>query len=1448
VFTSLANAPARGAPGGGGINTVLAVNNNSGYLPANPSHTYGDGTPLNVVLLSSGDAVSSTTANLTGPVPDVDCIQNICFIRTNTVLTATGAVSTITLQFPTGFSLNLSPTNHLTSGSGSLGVVALDGSLHPASSSISATGQFYAVEETLPYWFQGSSLSWLVNSGEILINVTGGVFVRQQEDDLLTSVQATLIEPNAANRISNDGYFRNAAAGATLAVFADANGAARVTTSLTLNPPELRPHFPYAGSAPGNQIQTQPGGVLAVADNLVNPTNSFLNITAPVPASYARDCEDATNCSSGMAGPATLAFTPTIGGQLGFTKDGGLLAYGSVPPTNLNWGFVSGTNFAETAGQVQNGAFCMAGVFLRGDQSALPAVQLPAAILFSGFGDASNPNYLERPGDANYPNGFANYAGVNFRAPANGRSFLAKQDTGLYPLNPVSKYYARFGGISGIHQALTFPPSLTLYGYSFTFTSFGLSYLDSENWESRTDGAIAFPNQPAGFTQEFANLQITCRGDLGPAQIPTTSTSKHLNYWNADFKPLSMDFHPTNTDTCATSTRFLVLGVETKLPFIPNALHAALGFKPNGNLVAPADNVVNVDSRFPVPAQLSLQGPGTTMFTFSTAAEGYFNNWETPGRPDAGFYNLAGKLRVPFFTDIKAHLHVTPISASSSSINVMGGWPAADSAATDLGWSVNNSNFFNQVSFDPHSDGWPVAQGIANITDYRKATTPDAKYHPRAQRDWIEVATFDYPLTWDDTLHKLQGFQTAKVILPVIDVDSRLKELAPGKVDFDFAQDISLQLPRIKVLDFVNDALNGNIGPLVTVSNAIRQELGAALNVTGINELSQTLREDAQGFFDSALTPVLNPLVDPLVNNSLFQQLAAFPQTNRAAFLSNAYNLVTSPIGPLQSAIQNLNGVAGDANSVVGKLNKTLADVEDTAGLFSRVLSKDVSGNRHVVRTIVEKLAEDQGPALGFASALDDGAINPLLADLDPTLTEIQGDINDVSNQIAQVQAGLGSVSGDFNQALSGILSDATGLGDFLKQAGTGVTNLLASSLTASGDYFTGDPAAVKQILRQQLETAFLASALPGNYQKTFRSFLYDKDFALNQLMDALFDQINRTIRDGLTSQIQGAQDGILQNMKGAGLLGQSLLSAKIRGAPTFDGDSLRKIHLDAAIQLNVPDKMNFNAYMDIKELDSQSVPVDCIPAGAPAAEVTLGCKDVPLSWAGVSADSGSKLTLGVEARWTLQGGAVKGIGGLVDIKGGADFKGCTIKEIAATLAIGETENYFAAKASGSVVVVAIPVDLQAGIFVGHACSLAPLKWIDPEADQVLNNPANFSGLYIQYGGGLSLSEILFGTSTCLLDIGANISTAIYYQGGPSLGTIGGRQKMSVDASLLCVLSGHADWSEFLSVSGTGQLLVGGSANVCGSIGPCPFCISGCKGITVKGVLTTGGINYYIDY
>ena len=1442
VFTSIANSPSRGSPGGGGINTILAVNNNSGYMVTKPDHTYGNGALLPVVLLSNGDATTTSSVTLTGPVPDIDCIQNICFQRTNMSLTATGPVAKVVMNLPLGFSIGSSHANHITTNTVPFANVPLDGSLLPTTSSLSLSAPLYAIEETLPYWFAAPGLTWQISAGQIQLSPdANSVFVRQQEDDVLQS-QTNLVDTTGTNRVSNDGYFRRALpAGGSLIVSADSNGVARVATQLTLNPPELRPHFPYAGRAPGAQIPTV-DGLLVITDNLAS-ASSYLNVAGAVPVSYGRDCTY-IGCTAAQAGPATLNFT-VASAQLNFTPDGGLLGYGTVTPANLMWGYATGGNFAQQAGNVAAGAFCMAGTFLRADQTALGDSQRATVILFSGFGDASNPSYFERPALSSYNDGFANYPGLNFRAPAQGYSYVGQHNIGPYGLSSVSKYYVRFGGVNGIHQAGAPLGTLPLYGYHFTFSDYGLSYLDGQNWESVTTGAISFPPQPAGFTQEFDRMKLTCRGDLESAKVPTGSGSKHLAYWNADFTPQSLDFHPTNDDICGTSTRYLVLGVETKLPFIPHALHAALGFKPNGNLVTVSDNVSNVDSRFEVPAQLSLQGPGSTVFTLSTANEGYFNNWETPGASSLpnGFYNLSGKLRVPFFTDIKVHLQVTPTGPNASQISIMGGWPDADSTAADLGWSVNNSNYFNTVKFDPHADGWPWA--LVSLTDYQRS---GPQYRPRAQRDWIQVATFDYPLKWDNVLHSFAGFQEATVKLPIIDVNSRLKELAPGKVDFDFAQDITLQLPRIKVLDFINDALNGNIGPLLTVSNAIRQELGQALDAAGVNELSHALREDAQSFFN----PILSATIDPIVSNVFFPQFAAIQQTNVPAFLQQVYNIISAPSGPLQSGIGALNNVSNQASSVVLTLDKTLTDVLDTAGLLDRVLAKDPStGNRQIIATIVEKLVDDQTQGLKVIASLTDDVVNPLLTDLDPTLTEIQGDIEQVRNQLAQVQAQLESVSGDFNQALGSALQDANGLSQFLQAAAANTTNYLASVLTPSGDLFTSNPVAVQQAIRQQIATAFLSSLLPGNYQQAFRQFLGDDNFALDELMDQLFDQINGTIRDGLTSAITGAQDGLLQPMKGAGLLSGSLASAKIRGAPTFDGDSLRDIHLNAAIQMKLPDKMNFNAYMDIKELTSQSVAVGCIPAGAPAAEVTLGAKNVPLNWAGVSSgQSAQSLTLSAEARWTLQSGSVLGIGGTLIIGGNASIEGCQLKEIGATLAIGQTENYFAAKVDATVPILGIPVEMQAGFFAGHACSLDPLKFVDPEVEQVLlNKPVDFTGVYLEYGGGLSLSDLLgLGGLGCVLNADASVSTAYYFQGGASLGTIGGRQKMAVDISLICVLSGHLDFAEFLALDTSGKLTVGASANVCGSIGPCPFCVSGCKGVTIKGVVSTHGIDYFIDY
>jgi hypothetical protein len=823
-----------------------------------------------------------------------------------------------------------------------------------------------------------------------------------------------------------------------------------------------------------------------------------------------------------------------------------------------------------------------------------------------------------------------------------------------------------------------------------------------------------------------------------------------------------------------------------------------------------------------------------TFTPLSTCAKGYFNNYTTSGAPPNGFYNLAGRLRVPFFEDIKVHLHIMPTGTNTAQISIMGGWPFAGTSAPDLGWSVNNSNYFNEAVFDQNSDGFPAAEGTS-INNYENS--PNTMYRPVAQRDWIEVAIFDYPLQWNSVLREFAGFQDAPVDLPIITVNSRLKEISPGKVDFDFAQDVTLQLPVIKSLDFLNDATNEIDGALNSVSNAVQSSLGAAFTTSGFNELQNVLREDPTTFFH----PVLNNAFSPVVNQ-LYTVLSAFPETNKEAFLSNAVYQVNH--STLTAALNNINGAAGQANTVIGQVNKTLNDAQSDLGVILKVL-----GNQNVIGAIISQLTSDEGPALGFVTSLASSELNSLVSGLDPTLKDIQSQFQSLSNQVAQAHNSLNSASGDFNQALGQALNDSTGASQFVQLTANNLSNRLASVINPAGDYFSSDPNAAKAAIQEEIQNAFLNSTLPTDYQQTLRQFLFDYNATLDTLLDTFFDQIDGAIRDALSDLITDSLDSTLQDVKG--LASGSFLSAKIRGEPTFDGDSMTKIHLNAAVQVNVPQQMNFNAYMEILELDSMTTPMDCIPPGAPAAEVTVGANNVQLDWPGLN-PSGTPLTLTVQAKWTLQDGNVIGLGGLFDIKGEVGFQGCSVNEIGAALTFGEEENYFAAKIAGTINILGVPVGVQAGVFVGKACSLAPILFIDPEATNVLSlNPTEFAGIYLEFGASLSLSEILFGEQSCFLNIGVTESSAVYYDGGPNTEQIGMRQTMGIDASLLCLLSASASLTMFGTTthSPSGYTLeIGGDAQICGSIGPCPFCISGCEGISVTGEVGTGGISYHVDY
>ena len=1431
----------------------LDVSANTGIFPQAPGYSYGSGQFLDAYLLPNGSVqLASGIVPINGPTGN-QTVQNISFQTFSPTLSTAGASEAVTLTLPTGFSVTPpGSANRLTVGTLSLGSVPLDSTLNPQN--VTIPGPIQAVAENLPFWFCGTSLLWNVTNGRLSLALTKGSFVRQTVDDLLTNSQSALLDPTMANRVSNDGYFRNASivGGQYLSVTADANGTAQLSGYLQLNPPELRPHFPYSGSQDGVQIFIgaiggNNNGAL-VLDKGVITSDSFLAFDPgfPAPLIYGRDTQD-TNCANSLAGPGTMYFTPTQGGSYGFNADGGLLAGGSVPLTNLTWGFVGGTNYAQEALNVQNGVFEMAGTFLAGGQSAEPPAKLPAVLLFSGFGQgATNPAYVERPGTRVYLAGLASYPGINFTAPANGFSCLGGTTLVSYALAPDAKYYARFGGVSGIHDAANFPSTLPLYNYAFTFSSYRLSFLDSEEYQSLVAGTIVFPSNPSGFTQPFTNMMFSDRGYLESATVPPACGADFLNYWNVSLTPESIEFAPEASDTCGTGPRFLVLGVETQLPLIPQKLHAALGFHPDGNLVTVADNVAGCDSRFAVPAQLSLQSHSGGSFTLATAAEGYFNNYETPGSPAAGFFNLAGKLRVPFFTDIRVHLQVQPLSPTNAQISMMGGWPDPSTSVADEGWDEGAANFFNTAKFDPTCQGFPADEGVS-WNDYIGSTS--LQYHPIAQRNWIQVATFEYPLQWSSVLGNFTGFQPGTAALPLLTVGSNLKTLIPGKVDMDFAENISLQLPAIKVVDLLNDAAGAD-GALQSLTTA----LGSAFDTTGLNELQGLLREDSTALFQPILTNAFSSLSTQIYNSlaSLYQS-----EGGQAAFLPDAVQQIQSC--NFTSALNGIPGTPGQANTLAGQIGQTLSDAGGDVNQFVNLLAKDGNGNYPAVQNLVGQLVQGQasvlGPLAGAANSLL-GTVESQAGNYGSTLDELHTEFKGVVNQLNQTRGSLTDATSDFAKALAEPLNSSGSSGmitAFETLAARDLTNYLAGALTPQGDFFTANPAAVKQAIQQQLQNAFMNSSLMASYQTTLRQFLFDDNATVGELMDDTFDQMNDAIRDGLTTIISNsdANYGPFNNFTN-----NTLLSAKIRGSPTFNGDSLRKIHLNASVQMDIPDSMTFNAYMEIKELCSQTVPQDCIPQGDPAAEVTLGAKNVQLDWPALP-PMGTPLTLTVAAKWTLQNGNVIGMGGLFDIRGQIGVDGYSLNEIGATLAFGKVENYFAAKVAGTFTVLGVPINANGGIFVGEACSLSPILWIDPQASSTLaaNNLNNFSGIYVECGAGLSLSEILFGESSCFLDIGANISGAVYYEctSWPSV-SIGMRQTISLDASLLCLISGSASltMSEIAQCSDfptSGySLTLAGDAQVCGSIGPCPFCISGCKNISVVGTVKKGGIDYSVNY
>ncbi len=1450
-FTSLATDAVPGLPGAGFLNSTLSVNNNSGYVWGSPGHTYGNGMPLSVRLYPNGNAeLAAGSVAISAPVPDVGNVNNVTVTRGPIALTPTGAYASLRVNLPTGFGFttnaaSLATLRRHTSQLSFLGV-ALNQALAPNGNLSYVPGTpIYSSEESKPLWIISTTLDWNVAAGSFS---PGGASVALYHTRSLENVYQTAISgltedpPNMSFKRDNSGYYNHISTAALtnpVVVYANTAGVAEMTfTAQFTKNGSLRTFFPY-----DVQVSWTNGGTLQVErDLVVFNTNSALHGVASVTVPYTAGCP---GCDS-----TPLTNFPKLlpaGQRLLFTRDGGLMAEGPLSPSHtLAWGYVPEMGqYAQRVLSFTNAALHVPGHFVRGDQNLQPREQGPATILLTGVA-ATNGNYLERPISSGYLQGLADYAGLNFRTYANNArqavSLLAGKTAGPYGLSGCSKYYARLAGVSGLQEAYpgTFPSPLYLLGYEMDFNNYGVAYLDSQNVDSRTAGLLKVP-YPSDFTLDFEEMKFTCVGGLLSAKVaPASQVFKKLAWWNADFEPLAIQFKSNPGDECSPGKGALVVGVRGYASHMDTPLSGFLGFQTNGNLIAKSFGLEGVDSRLKVPSKFTLKGPNNTAYTISPVADAYYSSWSNPvpaNLPPQGFMNIAGKIKVPFFDELKVHLHtsartngVTP----APQIWLAGGWPRAGSGNPNYGWRVGANDFFTAAYFDENNFGFPPG---VTLSQYRNNATQ--QYHPRAQRLWLDVVDFDYPLAWSDNLRTFKSLFSRTNDLLVLAVQHEITYMDPVNASLDFGIQYD-GLPKISLANMAFNIVDGQLGVAKALANAAGDEVRGVL-LQGSEQLNRMLASTLEDFMEEIFKRTLDPTVDAVYNRML-AEWNALPAAAKGNFpaqvslvLSN-YLTGTGPAPVLTNATRQFYMLADGAAQPLGML-KELSDALDEItnsiaaitgtiakgtnglplGTVKDGLLKITGGQRPIAKQLVGELVGQL--ASEFLGAAAEPHLSNLMQEIEPSLQQITSLLNDVQDALGQVRAQV-ALGAEFAQELdTRIKSGASQLTNATQLASQEILGFFNGLNYGIDDPFVHYSAAeIKQMMRARLRERFHETAVAAGLQVAIKQRIYDLDALYREAVDSVFQQFNQVLRQ-LIGQTLAQVDKTINDALGD--LSDTIGAGQIDGHALINGDSLKMLRLDGHFRWRVPDDLEFNAYLLIKELDSSATP-GCGFSGGSATEVTLGAEDVNLDW--LSPD----LRASVATKFSFQTGPFKplGMAGSLNVKGGIQFEGFEVYKLGAAVAFGLNENYLAAIAG----VRMRSYDLSGGIYFGRTCTLDPIKLIDADVASVLGSPP-FTGAYLYGEGWIPISEAVLGIpASCLFNISAGIGAgAFYFLEGP---TYGGIMKAGVLGEALCLVTIKGE-VKMIGVKNGDNLRFKGKGRLSGKVGVCPFCVKFGKNVGI---------------
>ncbi len=1479
TFTQLGNNPsaAMAAAPGGGFSTQLAVSGQSGTAASAPGRTYGNGALLAVAFdPATGDAsVTAGTQAFSTPDTDIVGLGALRFVRTTMLLNPAGALLNgggLILPAGCGVSTNQGSRRHVPALS--LGSLQLADDFSLPFSTFNFTPPagsdfYYVFVDRLPVRWRTTGLVWDVAAGTLQFtqaapadpaDPAGPVLTRLFQEQELAALAPLLANPAAAQRWSNDAFLGGISDQSPVTIGVGATGSATLSVSVDLAAGQMTSHFPA-----GVTVSWSAGRFTLAENQIVAP--SYLDGAGPVSISHSRDCPGGCGTNSG---PGSFAFTP-LNEKWAFTADGGLWASGAVAPQELGWGSTElksgpqppGTIFAHKTSQWTQGAVHVPGTWLAGSSSTVDEPRRPAALLLSG---ALASGEFERPDTPGYLDGLADYAGLNLRAGVPGAlqaySVLAGVQTPVYSLKARCKYYVRSSGVTGIHEAAGLSPSnLLMYGFNVNLDGLRLAYLDGENVESKTGGAVHIPDpvRAGGFDLEFSELKFLCRGQPGKCTLATGGAAKTLAYWGTDIVPLSMEFKQPVTAGCASvASGFILVGARTKFPSItPQSLHASLGFDEFGNLVTQASDLakgLDVDSRFTLPASIQVAGAGEVPWEVTITGKGYLNN-PRPGttsrprpsgwlQPQDGFLTFPATINAPWFEDMKVQLHVSASStATSASIfEIMGGWPANPADGMGAGWrDAAGQSFFTNKSFDPDHIGFPVDSAanpqLRSVEQYRDTATD--LFNPRAQKRWLGVVDFDFPLVWEPVQRRFHSNKQTANLVVLGSVDRQVKSLSPSTAELTFG--VQFSIPRLNAASLAAAAMEQLSSVL---ADALQQTLGtasSALLTGGMNQLDGLLAERLA----TALTEPVSAAVDPVAGAIVTALGAGQSAASQAAELSNALRAL-----PALGLLDDVDARLQAGESAIQAALDLVAAAPD--------------GSRNIVRNLAVKLVRDSG--IPGAGELADMAITAALGE---TMPKIDGDFGQAEEVLRRIKALLGQTRGRVASQVTAVFSGASA--SLLAVANASAAEIDSVLGTAEARALLSPPAQKERIKRIITERLMASTVIP-RFQTVVRQHVQDLNQSFRAAVDDVIAGVNHIVREVISKTIDNAVSGLTNSdHKAVGGMGPSsggsgkLAAFNLEGYAQINDESLRVLDINGKFEFNVPDSMKVQAHLRIEEFDANTPATGCRPPGSSFAVVTVDAQ-AQCDWIGTAGT-----TVGVGAKFSLQDGSPVGFDGSFDLRGEIALGPVVVKEARLIAGFGSTTGpggttwaYVGAKVRGSF----NAYEAAVGMFLGRCCTVEPIALIDPEVAKALGksniNPNKpITGVYFYGEAWIPLNEVYGIPSTCLFTVRAGAGAGFFAfvgtdltTGGEGAAFIGCKQFFGVEGTFLCIFSIHGEMTIIGAVSTPGAppppgaapgdglfaraqgpppagaaFILYGQGKFSAQLGACPFCLKVSKSV-----------------